>query len=69
MYNQIIKKKTLYFLCFTGTKTNGNYRVGAQQRIGKFDDSKRRIQVSFQKAQITKFRFEQRAFGRVKTTI
>jgi hypothetical protein len=56
-------------LCFTGTKTNGNRRVGAQQIIGNYDDSRKRILVSFQKAQITKFRFEQRAFGRLKTTI
>jgi hypothetical protein len=53
----------------SGTKTNGNSRFGAQQIIGNFDDSRRRIQVSFQKAQITKFRFEERAFGRLKTTI
>jgi hypothetical protein len=43
--------------------------IGAQQRFGNFDDSSRRIQVSFQKAQITKFRFQQRAFGRLSTAI
>jgi hypothetical protein len=35
----------------TGTKTNGNRRIGAQQIIGNFDDS-RRMNVTVKKTKV-----------------